>query len=87
MNPHNHIIALDPPGRSNRRWRCRYCGEIGLCDDLIGPKQKKDCSYVYPPCEYCNCTPTCAADCPLIAALLDQPNVRTVPAPKKRILN
>jgi len=77
LNPHNHIIALDPPGVPNRRWECRYCTEIGSCDDLVGPAQKNACTHVYPACPHCGQTPECAADC--TAAALGSPNVRVIP--------
>lgn len=64
MNPHNHIIAIDRPGIKNRRWKCKMCNEVGLCDDLVGPKQKNDCGY--------------AADCSGVLAALSSPNVRVI---------
>jgi hypothetical protein len=66
-NPHNSLIALDPP-RSHppRRWRCSYCGTEGLYDDV----EAVECTYEYPPCEYCGQTPTCAPDCKGIALAL-----------------
>lgn len=78
MNPHNSIVALSPPGIKNRRWKCRYCGEEGSCDDLMGPEQKNPCSHVYPPCKFCGQTPTCAANCTGIAAALSSPDVRVI---------
>ena len=78
MNPHNRIVALDPPGTENRTWRCHYCGEIGSHDDLAGPEQKNPCSYVYPSCFSCGQTPTCAPDCVGIAKALKSNGVRVV---------
>ena len=78
MNPHNHIIAIDRSGTETRKWRCKMCGEDGTCDDLVGPKQKNDCGYTYPPCESCGQTPECAADCAGIAAALSSPKVRVI---------
>ena len=77
LNPHNHIIAIDPPGM-NRRWECRLCNEIGSCDDLVGPAQKNACTHVYPPCPWCGQTPECAADCAGIAAALKTPEVKVI---------
>lgn len=82
MNPHNHTVALDPPDLTGtgklRRWQCQMCGEIGLLDDLMGRDQKKPCAYIYPPCESCGQTPTCAPDCRGILAALSSPNVRVI---------
>lgn len=66
-NPHNSLVALDPP-RSHppRRWRCSYCGIEGLYDEV----EAVECTYEYPPCEYCGQTPTCAPDCEGIALAL-----------------
>lgn len=69
MNPHNWMEALDPPGRSNRRWRCHYCRAEGTVDDLLAVA----CTHVYPPCESCGQTPTCAADCAGISEALSAP--------------
>ncbi len=66
MNPHNSLVALDPPGRDDRRWRCRYCALEGLYDELL----EVACTYVYPPCDFCGKTPECAPDCLGIAELL-----------------
>jgi hypothetical protein len=79
LNPHNHIVAIDPPGTTNRRWECQYCQEMGSCDDLTGQTQKNACTYVYPACPHCGQTPECAADCAGIAAALGSPNVRVIP--------
>jgi hypothetical protein len=83
VNPHNHIVAIDPPDPGpgtgkTRRWKCKMCGEVGLCDDLMGPDQRNPCAYVYPPCKYCGQTPTCAPDCYGILAALSSPNVRVI---------
>ena len=84
MNPHNSIKALDHPiAWPNRRWQCRMCGEIGRLDDLAGSAQINPCGYVYPPCEWCGQTPTCAADCKGIAQALATPGVRCDPMKRK----
>ncbi len=72
MNPHNSLVALDPPRRHPaRRWKCHYCGVEGLLETV----RAIACTYVYPPCEHCGETPTCAADCPGIAAALSDGGV------------
>ncbi len=72
MNPHNSRIALDPPREAPpRRWRCQYCDQEGLWDEL----EALECTYVYLPCAYCGQTPECARDCPGIMALLGSPDV------------
>ena len=78
VNPHNNCIALTPPGRPNRRWRCYHCGAEGLFEQLMGANQSIPCTYVYPPCEACGGTPECTADCPLMAKLLGSPPPRVV---------
>lgn len=66
-NPHNWCSAIDPPRRHPpRRWRCRYCDAVGTLNEL----EAVDCTYEYPPCRSCGMTPTCAPDCPGIAAVL-----------------
>ena len=32
---HGYMVALDPPGRENRRWRCEHCGDEGPLSDLV----------------------------------------------------
>jgi len=73
-NPHNLLVALDPPRDAPpRRWRCRYCGVEGLWEEVDAAA----CTYVYPPCDHCGQTPTCAKDCAGIAMALASldPNV------------
>ena len=66
-NPHNSLIAIDPPRKHPpRRWRCDYCGVVGTLDEV----NKVECSYEYPPCEYCGQTPECAPDCKGVALAL-----------------
>lgn len=66
-NPHNLLVAIDPPRADPpRRWRCHWCHMEGLFDDL----QAVACTFVYPPCDYCGQAPTCARDCPGVAAAL-----------------
>jgi hypothetical protein len=84
-NPHNDCRTADPPGAPNRRWRCVMCGEEGPLDELMGPDQKNDCGYVYPPCETCGQTPTCAPDCALMMALLGSSDVHVVGGPRPKI--
>jgi hypothetical protein len=66
MNPHNCLVAVDPPGTRNRLWKCAHCGATGLFDQLW----VSSCSHVYPPCSWCGQTPTCAPDCVGVAAAL-----------------
>ena len=65
-NPHNAMVPLDPPHTPNRRWRCRYCGMVGTMEEL----RAAECTYEYPPCNYCGQTPECAPDCKGIALAL-----------------
>lgn len=66
-NPHNWLVALDPPREHPpRRWRCGYCGVVGVMDVILAI----ECTHTYPPCNACGQTPECAKDCPLIAGLL-----------------
>jgi hypothetical protein len=74
MNPHNRRRGIDPPGQENRRWLCVYCGQSGLWDEL----EALECTFVYPPCEYCGLTPECAPDCKGIMAILGSKNVHVV---------
>jgi hypothetical protein len=74
MNPHMHMVALDPPGLTIRRWRCLFCKLEGPLDEL----RKKACTYVYPPCEACGQTPECALDCPAVVAALSDKNIHVV---------
>lgn len=85
MNPHNHIVALDPPGSAGRHWRCRFCGEVGLCKDLVGPKQKNPCAYTYPPCDVCGQTPVCAPNCAGILGALGASGVHVIGGDKPRL--
>ena len=73
-NPHMSLVALSPPGTENRIWKCTYCHEEGLMDEI----RKTECSFVYPPCEHCGQTPECALDCSGIAMLLADPRVHLV---------
>lgn len=67
LNPHNILIALDPPGEaSRRRWRCDCCKIEGLMDEV----QAIECAFVYPPCKHCGLSGECAQDCPGMMALL-----------------
>jgi len=67
LNPHNSLVALDPPRKHPpRRWRCSYCGIEGTLEEV----NAVECSYEYPPCEYCGQTPECAIDCPGISMAL-----------------
>lgn len=71
-NPHMWLTALDPPRDfPPRRWRCQYCNETGLMDDL----RAIACSYVYPPCKDCGQTPECSLTCAGIARALGDPSV------------
>ena len=66
-NAHNSLVALDPPRKHPpRRWRCNYCGIEGTYDEV----ESVECTYEYPPCEFCGQAPTCALDCPGIALAL-----------------
>jgi hypothetical protein len=71
LNPHNSLLAIDPPGTQNRRWRCQYCGVEGFYENL----RTVACTYVYPPCDHCGETPECAPDCKGIAAALSDGGV------------
>lgn len=71
MNPHNWLTALDPPGTTDRRWKCQYCHEQGHFNDLMGPDQKNPCAHEYLPCRYCKGTPTCEPDCTGLWAILE----------------
>jgi hypothetical protein len=71
LNPHNWMTALDPPGRSDRRWQCNYCGDTGTMEEV----RSRPCAHVYPPCAYCGQTPECALDCPGIAKALSGDDV------------
>jgi hypothetical protein len=77
MNPHLSCQPIDPPG-PRRRWICTDCGETGAIEALMGPKQKKACKKVHPPCEHCGGTPLCAKDCPGILAILGAPGVHVI---------
>lgn len=75
LNPHSMLRAIDPPRDSPpRRWKCVYCGIVGLVEDL----QKIACTYVYPPCEACGQAPECASDCPGMATALGMPGVHVI---------
>jgi hypothetical protein len=65
------VKALDPPGAPERMWQCDYCHAVGTFEEL----EALECSYVYPPCEHCGQTPTCAQDCPGVLGLLGQHTV------------
>ncbi len=67
MNPHNWLTALDPPYTDDRRWRCNYCKLEGTFEEV----QAVECTFVYPPCDSCGLTPTCAPDCKGAAAALE----------------
>jgi hypothetical protein len=67
VNPHNLLVAIDPPGQRLRRWRCLYCGAEGLFEQLF---TANECTHEYPACESCGQTPTCAPDCIGVAAAL-----------------
>ena len=73
LNPHMSLRPVDPPGE-NRRWRCTYCGDVGLLDEL----RSRACTYVYPPCRYCGQTPECALDCPGIVAAFSAKGAKVV---------
>lgn len=74
-NPHMSMIAIDPPRKHpERRWKCTYCYEVGLLDEL----RAIACTYVYPPCEYCGQTPECAIDCKGVLDALGRPDVYVV---------
>lgn len=67
-----YMRAIDPPRESPpRRWHCKYCGDIGLYEEL----RARPCAFVYPPCEVCGQTPECAADCAGVLAALGAPGV------------
>lgn len=77
MNPHNSLSAkrVDADDRSSdwvrdsageKLWTCTYCGEHGPWDDV----KAVECSHIYPPCDWCGLTPTCARDCAGIAQAL-----------------
>lgn len=75
MNPHNRIVAIDPPRKSPpRRWRCHYCAAVGLYDEL----RAVPCTFVYPPCATCGETPECAPDCRGVLAALATPGVLVI---------
>ena len=86
MNPHNSCIALTPPGQPNRVWQCRFCGAEGQFDEMMGPAQSIECSYVYPPCTTCGQTPTCAQDCAAVLGALANtpPGVVVIGKPRGR---
>ena len=72
MNPHMARVAIDPPrAYPARRWRCQYCKQEGLWDEL----QAKECTYVYPPCKHCGGTPECTLTCPGMVAALARSDV------------
>jgi hypothetical protein len=80
-NPHMMLVAIDPPRKHPaRRWRCGFCHVSGLYDDV----RAIECSYVYPPCEYCGGTPECTLDCPGIAKALagEDVYIAGLPPPK-----
>lgn len=74
MNPHGHMVPLDPKGTANRRWRCKFCDARGTLPAL----QALACTFVYPACKHCGQTPECAADCPAIIEALSDPRVRVI---------
>lgn len=71
-NPHNWLVALDPPRETPpRRWRCHYCRIEGLYDEVVAVA----CTHVYPPCNACGQTPICSLTCAGIAAALSDSGV------------
>lgn len=67
LNPHNWLTAVTPRGRVPiRRFKCQWCGDVGTYEELL----TRACGYVYPPCQHCGETPTCAQDCSGILAVL-----------------
>lgn len=73
-NPHNAIRKIGTRGPRTFIWQCHYCSATGTMAEL----DKVACSYVYPPCSYCGCTPICAADCSGIWQALGDPKVYLV---------
>lgn len=67
LNPHNWITKIKPhPETDKIIWKCQYCGIEDTYDALLST----ECSYVYPPCPWCNRTPLCDQDCPGISMAL-----------------
>ncbi len=31
---HGYLLAADPPGTENRRWRCQHCNQLGTLAEL-----------------------------------------------------
>jgi transcription elongation factor Elf1 len=73
-NPHMHLIAIDPPGSTNRRWRCAYCG----CRGVYSAVMASECMYTYPLCDRCGQAPECAPNCPGIAEVLGRDDVYVI---------
>ena len=63
------LIRVAPKGVD--LWQCSACGVIGSYDEV----REVECTYEYPPCEYCGQTPECAPDCEGITKALSDPNV------------
>lgn len=69
MNPHNYLIALDPPRKNpSRKWRCNYCKVEGLYEELL----EIECLYNYLPCPACGGTPECTKYCVAIVGTLGE---------------
>jgi len=69
MNPHNHLRRTKP--KPQDWWECQYCKENGTLTHL----SEVECSYEYPPCDYCGQTPECARDCRGVIEALSDPNI------------
>ena len=78
MNPHMSKSRIELPGNRDADWRCNYCKVVGKLEAL----REIECSYVYPPCEFCGGTPECTLECPGIAAALGSVDVVLVGNPK-----
>lgn len=65
-NPHNYLSRQGEPPLD--KWKCEYCGIEGTFDEV----EAIECSYKYPPCEYCGQTPICASDCKGVALALSE---------------
>lgn len=68
------MVAVDPPGKSGRKWRCQYCRAEGTLAAL----EAVECTHVYPPCKSCGQTPTCAPDCAAVWKTFTAPGVKVV---------